>query len=187
MKSFNLYDPTYEVECAVFINCSLSELARRTGMKDVSDEDAKNGEISLGRCIAYTSENKSTKEKKTKYIVWLKENDPQVLAHELTHLCIQVFTDKKIPINLETTEQAARYVDQWFGTIYPKIAKGAKLRLPTSIKNPVTFSQIWAAFYTGFAIAGVIFDKNPGFIVGAVFAILYWKWLEKMYNRRFSK
>lgn len=60
-------------------------------------------------------------------IIWLKEYKFSVLIHEMTHLLIDLYDGINTPINTETTEPAAYYMEFWvteFLRVYKKYPKG---------------------------------------------------------------
>jgi len=113
MKEWHFYDRVYRSWVVVVIGTAEEFIKFMDGTTYKYCEDLQPN--SSGYCITLNGDNTTNGNYAT--IIWLKRKEYACLVHELSHLVMQIFDDKGVPLRNENTEAFAYYIEFWFNTI----------------------------------------------------------------------
>ena len=114
MKEWHFFDKVYRTWVVLVIGepKAFYTFMQDAGYKEL--EDLRQSSAS-GYCVHLNSDNNSNGN--DCFIIWLRKFETACLVHELSHLVMQIFDDKGIPIRAENTEAFAYYQEFWFNEI----------------------------------------------------------------------
>lgn len=119
MKVRKLHDPKYDIDLTFVIGTP--EELLQVFPDSFPDQDQKMIDNINGKCIGYTTKIFGMYTK-SDWIIWLRhEDDVQALVHEISHLAVNIFTEKNIDFMKGKSETFAQYTESWFTKMYPEL------------------------------------------------------------------
>lgn len=110
------YEPVFKLYVSAFIEKD-PEKAKRIAERKIGESLDMSFDVQA-KTIDY-----QTKEGGQRILMWFRENDLSLLAHELVHVIEFCFERRRIPFNLEASENIAYYMEYWFGKFEPLFRK----------------------------------------------------------------